>query len=184
MIIKFDHIINNKEKYQKMINNFWNKNINEIIKIPNYSIDFAIMNDDKVIAIEMSPFMKTTGPCCLKWEIDSEEMMHGDGKLKVNENNYEDDEDFLIADFIFGKEVLEPYDNFLNNKKETWGHFFNRIFSLSNNNKNEYFYVLVVSLLKKNFFWNYKYLSQSEFIDDTIVEGLEIKVDKRNLEGK
>ena len=179
--IKFDHIINNKEKYQKMIHDFWNKNIKEIIKIPNYSIDFAIMNDDKVIAIEMSPFMKTTGPCCLKWEIDSDEMMYGDGKLKVNENNYEDVKDFLIADFIFGKEVLEPYDNFLNSKKETWGHFFNRIFSLSNNKKNEYFYVLVVSLLKKNFFWNYKYLSQSEFIDDTIAEGLEIKVDKNGM---
>ena len=176
--IKFDHIIQNKDKYQKMIHDYWNKNIKNRIKTPNYSIDFAIIND-KVISIEMSPFMKSTGPCCLKWEIDFEEMMHGEGNLKVNENDYEDIDEVLIPDFILGKEVLEPYDALLNNKKETWGHMFTRFFSFSN--KEEYFYILVASLLKKNFFWNYKYLSLSEFIDEVNVEGLEIKVDKNGM---
>ena len=176
--IKFDHIIQNKDKYQKMIHDYWNKNIKNRIKTPNYSIDFAIIND-KVISIEMSPFMKSTGPCCLKWEIDFEEMMHGEGNLKVNENDYEDIDEVLIPDFILGKEVLEPYDALLHNKKETWGHMFTRLFSFSN--KEEYFYILVASLLKKNFFWNYKYLSLSEFIDEVNVEGLEIKVDKNGM---
>ena len=180
--IKFDHIIQNKDKYEKLINEYWLKNIKDLIKTPHYSIDFAIMNDNQVIAIEMSPFMKSTGPCCLRWEIDAEEMMNGTGKLKVNENVYEDVDEFLIPDFILGKEVLEPYDILLNKKKETWGHFFNRIFSFNNSTKKEeYFYILVVSVLKRNFFWNFKYLSQSEFTDEVIVEGLEIKVDKNGM---
>ena len=180
--IKFEHIIKNKDKYQKMINDYWNKNIKDIIKIPNYSIDFAILNDDNVIAIEMSPFMKSTGPCCLKWEIDYEEMMNGNGNLRVNENDYEDIDEVLIPEFIFGKEILEPYDVLLNKNKESWGHMFNRIFSIDNYiKKEEYFYVLVVSLLKKNFFWNFKYLSYSEYIDTVIVEGLEIKIDKNGM---
>jgi len=142
-----------------MINDYWNKNIKDIIKIPNYSIDFAILNDDNVIAIEMSPFMKSTGPCCLKWEIDYEEMMNGNGNLRVNENDYEDIDEVLIPEFIFGKEILEPYDVLLNKNKESWGHMFNRIFSIDNYiKKEESFYVLVVSLLKNNFFWNFKYL--------------------------
>ena len=180
--IKFEHIIKNKDKYQKMINDYWNKNIKDLIKIPNYSIDFAILNDNSVIAIEMSPFMKSTGPCCLKWEIDHEEMMNGNGNLKVNENDYDDIDEVLIPEFIFGKEILEPYDVLLNKNKESWGHMFNRIFSIENYiKKEEFFYVLVVSLLKKNFFWNFKYLSYSEFIDTVIVEGLEIKVDKNGM---
>ena len=39
----------------------------------------------------------------------------------------------------------------------------------------------MVSVLKRNFFWNFKYLSQSEFTDEVIVEGLEIKVDKNGM---
>ena len=180
--IKFEHIIKNKDKYEKMINDYWSKNIKDLIKTPNYSIDFAIINDNEVIVIEMSPFMRSTGPCCLRWEIDSEEMMNGNGKLKVNENDYEDIDEVLIPDFLFGKEILEPYDILLNKKKETWGHFFNRIFSFNNSiKKEEYFYILVVSLLKKNFFWNFKYLSQSEFVDEVTVKGLEIRIDKNGM---
>ena len=176
--IKFEHIIKNKEKYQKLMHDYWNKNIKNIIKIPNYSIDFAIINDE-VIAIEMSPFMKSTGPCCLKWELDSKEMMYGEGNLKVNENDYEDIDEVLIPDFLQGKETLEPYDILLNTKKETWGHMFTRVFSFFE--KEEYYYILVVSVLKKNFFWNYKYLSLSEYIDEVYVKGLEIKVDKNGM---
>ena len=181
--IKFEHIIKNKDKYQQMINDYWNKNIKNIIKTPNYSIDFAILNNNQVIAIEMSPFMKSTGPCCLNWEVDHEEMMNGNGNLKINENDYEDIDEFLIPEYILGKEILEPYDFLLNNKKETWGHMFSRFFSLDNliKKEKEDFYILVVSLLKKNFFWNFKYLSQSEFIDNVIVKGLEIKVDKNGM---
>ena len=181
--IKFDHIIKNKDKYQQMINEYWNKNIKNIIKIPNYSIDFAILNNNEVIVIEMSPFMKSTGPCCLKWEIDYEEMMHGNGNLKINENDYDDIDEFLIPEYILGKEIIEPYDVLLNNKKETWGNMITRFFSLNNfiKKEEESFYILVVSLLKKNFFWNFKYLSQSEFIDNVTVKGLEIKVDKNGM---
>ena len=180
--IKFEHIIKNKDKYQQMINDYWNKNIKHLIKTPHYSIDFAILNNDEVIVIEMSPFMKSTGPCCLKWEIDYEEMMNGNGNLKINENDYEYIDEFLIPEYIIGKEILEPYDVLINNKKETWGHMFKRIFSFDNFiKKEEEFYILVVSVLKTNFFWNFKYLSQSEFIDNVIVKGLEIKVDKNGM---
>ena len=181
--IKFEHIIKNKDKYQQMINDYWNKNIKNIIKTPNYSIDFAILNNNQVIAIEMSPFMKSTGPGCLNWEVDHEEMMYGNGNLKINENDYEDIDEFLIPEYILCKEILEPYDILLNNKKESWGHMFSRFFSLDNliKKEKEDFYILVVSLLKKNFFWNFKYLSQSEFIDNVIVKGLEIKVDKNGM---
>ena len=182
--IKFDHIIKNKDKYQQMIHDFWNKNIKNIIKITNYSIDFAILDENKVMVIEMSPFLKSTGPCCLKWELDHEEMMHGNGNLRVNENDYEDVDEFIIPEFIFGKELLEPYDALLESKKETWGQMFSRIFYFPFFNKinnKEYFYIFVVSLLKKNHFWNYKYLSYSEFIDEATVEGVEIKVDKNGM---
>ena len=56
---------------------------------------------------------------------------------------------------------------------------FSRIFSFSN--KEEYYFIFVVSILKRNFFWNYKYLSLCEFIDVCQVEGLEIKVDKNGM---
>ena len=108
--------------------------------------------------------------------------MNGNGNLKINENDYEDIDEFLIPEYIIGKEILEPYDVLINNKKETWGHMFKRIFSFDNFiKKEEEFYILVVSVLKTNFFWNFKYLSQSEFIDNVIVKGLEIKVDKNGM---
>jgi hypothetical protein len=48
--------------------------------------------------------------------------------------------------------------------------------------KIEYYYILIVSVLKKGFFWNYKYFDENcELIENVCVEDLKINVDKNGM---
>lgn len=79
---KFDDIIKEKDKIEKMIHHFWETEVKNRMKVDCYIVDFGYINN-KMILIEVSPFLRTTGAGCLSWDYDAHELRYGNGKLKV-----------------------------------------------------------------------------------------------------
>jgi hypothetical protein len=183
----YQHIINNKEKFEKMINEFWNNKVkNLMIKVTkNYVVDFCIIDEKDVILIELSPFMRCTGASCYRWEKDSKEMMNGNGKLKVNLVKDRNDIDYLTKNWIKKFNYDDDfYDEFYVIVNESWsGMFWRYLWNIGlYKEKIEYYYILIVSVLKKGFFWNYKYFDENcELIENVCVEDLKINVDKNGM---
>ena len=79
---RFDDIIKTKEKVEKMIHEFWECEVKPRMKVDNYIADFGYVNG-KIILIEISPFLRTTGAGIFNWDDDAYELRYGSGKLKV-----------------------------------------------------------------------------------------------------
>ena len=152
---KFDDIIKEKDKIEKMIHHFWETEVKNRMKVDCYIVDFGYINN-KMILIEVSPFLRTTGAGCLSWDYDAYELRYGNGKLKVaskvnpNADNLARSFETQWDDSIDYKDKFIKSDENSNNKKIE-----------ANNNL-----LFVASVLKKGFFWNNKYLSYAEFIND------------------
>ncbi|KAK8876246.1 hypothetical protein M9Y10_006441 [Tritrichomonas musculus] len=150
---RFEDIIQAKDKIEGMIHQFWEAEVKNRMKVDCYIVDFGYVNG-KIILIEVSPFLRTTGPGCLSWDYDAYELRYGSGKLKVaSKTNPNADE--IARSFEMQWEDSNDYkENFI---KESVENPTNQV------KKNLLF---VASVLKKSFFWNQKYLSYADFIDD------------------
>ena len=170
----YPHLIHEKDKLEKLIYNFWLNNIKDKIKFPSYIIDCGYINGN-IILIEISPFLKSTGSCCFRWDKDEKELKSGNGKLKIKTEIHKN-LDFFIEewekewknnikyDFYFKESILSSLSNLWNN---LWSE------------KIEFFYLFVGSVLKKGFYWNKKFLKY--FFDEGEVNGLELFVDKSGM---
>ena len=76
----FQDTLNNKDLYEKLINDFFNTKLKPLMKIPNYIADFCILKNNEVKLIEFSPFLRCTSACLFRWDINYDEMLHGNGK--------------------------------------------------------------------------------------------------------
>jgi hypothetical protein len=86
----FPDLIKKKSIYEKLINDFFNTKVKSLMKIPNYIIDFCVFDNNEVKLIEFSPFLLCTSARLFRWNINYEEMLHGNGKLTVREEEYKD----------------------------------------------------------------------------------------------
>ena len=81
----FQDLVDNKDLYEKLINDYFKKSLQPLMKIPNYIADFCILKNNEVKLIEFSPFLRCTSACLFRWDINYEEMLHGTGKLTVRD---------------------------------------------------------------------------------------------------
>ena len=81
----FQDLVDNKDLYEKLINDYFKKTLQPLMKIPNYIADFCILKNNEVKLIEFSPFLRCTSACLFRWDINYEEMLHGTGKLTVRD---------------------------------------------------------------------------------------------------
>ena len=171
-IALFQETIDNKNLYEKLINEYFNTKLKPLMKIPNYIVDFCILKNNEVKFIEFSPFLRCTSACLFRWDINYEEMLHGTGKLTVREKEFEN-LSYLVKDWI--KDIKKPSDHFDNyfiedsyydtfkyylgylNPLNIYNYFFN--YNNANNNKFKNRKIFVCSVLKNNFYWSKKYIT-------------------------
>ena len=197
----FPNVIENKNLYEKLINDYFNTSLKPLMKIPNYIVDFCILKNNEVKLIEFSPFLRCTSACLFRWDINHEEMLHGNGKLTVREKEFEniayyvndwiktikkpsehfDDYFWNVTDSYF--DLLKYYLSYLN-PLNIFNYFFNYNTSFYNNKfKNRK--IFVASVLKKNFYWNKKYItydgSKNRFLGKGILNNFCINIDKNGF---
>jgi hypothetical protein len=183
----------NKYIYEKLINDFFNTKVKALMKIPNYIVDFCVLDNNEIKLIEFSPFLLCTSARLFRWNINYDEMLHGNGKLTVREEEYKDlnmyvkDWEKLISrqsehfdDYFIDsttKDKIYSYLNYLNPKK-----IYNNIFGKFQNKK-----IFVVSVLKNGFYWSNKYITyedhnnKNKLIGKAILENHCINVDKNGF---
>ena len=195
----FQETINNKNLYEKLINDFFNTKVKPLMKIPNYIIDFCIIKNNEVKLIEFSPFLRCTSACLFRWDLNYEEMLHGTGKLTLREEEYKELESFVddwekrqknpsphFDDFYLEYSYYENFLYYLSylNPKYAYNYFFN-FNSLEQENKFKNRKIFVCSVLKKDFYWNKKYISydknNNKFIGRGILNNYCINVDKNGF---
>ena len=193
----FQETLDNKELYEKLINDFFNTKLKPLMKIPNYIVDFSILKNNEVKLIEFSPFLRCTSACLFRWDINYDEMLHGNGKLTLREE--EMDLEYIVKDWE--NNIKKPsihfddyfsydsyYDSFMYylsylNPLNIYNYFFNY-----NNNKNDKFKnrkIFVCSVLKKDFYWSQKYITydgnNNKLLGKGIIDNFCINVDKNGF---
>ena len=190
----FPDLIKKKSLYEKLINDFFNTKVKSLMKIPNYIVDFCVFDDNEVKLIEFSPFLLCTSARLFRWDINNDEMLNGDGKLTVREEEYknlnifvkdwekliskqsEHFDDYFIDDDTY-KDKIYSFLNYLNPMN-----IYNKFF---NNNPNKK--IFVVSVLKNGFYWSKKYITyddnnnKNKVLGKAILENHYIDVDKNGF---
>ena len=183
----FKNMVENKDLYEKLINDYFKTALQPLMKIPNYIADFCILKNNEVKLIEFSPFLRCTSACLFRWDINYDEMLHGDGKLTVREKECENLEYFVTEWEAQQSKPSDPFDNYFieDEEKKNEGFidkaknfFSNLLGKKQNTNENtikeedkitntenkenkkfENRKIFVVSLLKTGFYWSPKYIT-------------------------
>ena len=197
----FPNVIEKKNLYEKLINDYFNTTLKPLMKIPNYIVDFCILKNNEVKLIEFSPFLRCTSACLFRWDINHEEMLHGNGKLTVKEKEYEyishfvndwiknikkpsdhfDDYFFDVTDSYY--DIFKYYLSYLN-PMNIYNYFFNYNNSFYNNRfKNRK--IFICSVLKDGFYWSKKYITydgnKNKFLGKGILNNHCINIDKNGF---
>ena len=195
----FQDLVDNRELYEKLINDYFKTTLKPLMKIPNYVADFAILKNNEVKLIEFSPFLRCTSACLFRWDLNYEEMLHGDGKLTVRDKVCENLEYFVNEWETAQSKPSDPFDNYFiedeeeekeNNFIDKAKNFFSSLFTKKNNNENntnkteekkeepkiekpfENRKIFVVSVLKNGFFWSHKYITYDGSENKVIGKGV------------
>ena len=186
----FQDLVDNKDLYEKLINEFFNKSVKPLMKIPNYIIDFAILKDNEVKLIEFSPFLRCTSACLFRWDINHEEMLHGTGKLTVRDKEYEGLAYFVNEWEKYQSQPSDHFDNYFIEETTTDKvlNFINPLNFFKKNNNNTKFNnrtIFVVSVLKNNFYWSQKYITYdgntNKLLGKGVLENHIINIDKNGF---
>ena len=175
----YSHLQQEKEKIEKSIRNFWEK-IHPFVGEESYVIDFGYFPEtDTCIMIEISPFLPCTGPALFHWKNDKELLENGPLEFRINTRERPDIDELIQSNWVQRWATPSPKYYELFDKVEEQGKFQensnkNFLSSLLHNAKKlvskqekeqEIFhYLFFYGTLKRNFHWNQKFLSQSEFI--------------------
>ena len=118
----FQDLVDNKDLYEKLINDYFKKALQPLMKIPNYIADFCILKNNEVKLIEFSPFLRCTSACLFRWDINYDEMLHGNGKLTVRDKVCDNLEYFVNEWITCQSKPSDPFDNYFiedNEKNES-----------------------------------------------------------------
>ena len=88
-------LVKNKNLYEKLINDFFNNNYKSRMKIPDYIVDFAILENNEIKLIEFSPYLRCTSARLFRWDNNYEEMLNGNGKLTIRMEPHPDIDMFV-----------------------------------------------------------------------------------------
>ena len=146
----FKNMVENKDLYEKLINEYFKKALQPLMKIPNYIADFCILKNNEVKLIEFSPFLRCTSACLFRWDLNYDEMLHGSGKLTIRDKVYENLEYFVNEWETYQSKPSDPFDNYfkdidsgnkgvsiIDKTKNVFSNLFKKKSNNENNNKNE-----------------------------------------------
>ncbi len=146
----FKNMVENKDLYEKLINEYFKKALQPLMKIPNYIADFCILKNNEVKLIEFSPFLRCTSACLFRWDLNYDEMLHGSGKLTIRDKVCENLEYFVNEWETYQSKPSDPFDNYfkdidsgnkgvsiIDKTKNVFSNLFKKKSNNENNNKNE-----------------------------------------------
>jgi len=70
------------------------------------------LKNNEVKLIEFSPFLRCTSACLFRWDLNYEEMLHGDGKLTVRDKVSPQLEYFVNDWETAQSKPSDPFDNY------------------------------------------------------------------------
>ena len=187
----FQDLIDNRELYEKLINDYFNTTLKPLMKIPNYIVDFAILKNNEVKMIEFSPFLRCTSACLFRWDINYDEMLHGTGKLTVRDKEYDGIAYFVNEWEVYQSKESDHFDNYF--IEDTYKdiilsyvnpfNLYNKFFGEKKKFKNRN--IFVVSVLKNGFYWSKKYITYdgntNKVLGKGVLENHCISVDKNGF---
>ena len=145
----FKNMVENKDLYEKLINEYFKKALQPLMKIPNYIADFCILKNNEVKLIEFSPFLRCTSACLFRWDLNYDEMLHGSGKLTIRDKVCENLEYFVNEWETYQSKPSDPFDNYfkdidsgnkgvsiIDKTKNVFSNLFKKKSNNENNNKN------------------------------------------------
>jgi hypothetical protein len=161
----FQDLIDNRELYEKLINDYFNTTLKPLMKIPNYIVDFSILKNNEVKMIEFSPFLRCTSACLFRWDINYDEMLHGTGKLTVRDKEYDGIAYFVNEWEVYQSKESDHFDNYFIEDTVTDKilsyvnpfNLYNKFYGEKKKFKNRN--IFVVSVLKNGFYWSKKYIT-------------------------
>ena len=195
----FKNMVENKDLYEKLINDYFNKSLKPLMKIPNYIADFCILKNNEVKLIEFSPFLRCTSACLFRWDINYEEMLNGTGKLTIRDKVCENLDYFVNEWLTYQGKPSDPFDNYFIEDEEKESIFDKtkkilsyvnplKLFAKKENIQNkiqekkeeeiipkkvfENRKIFVVSVLKTGFFWSHKYITYDGSENKSLGKGL------------
>ena len=192
----FQDLIDNKNLYEKLINDYFNTTVKPLMKIPDYIVDFAIIKNNEVKLIEFSPYLRCTSACLFRWDKDYEEMLNGTGKLTVREEEYKGIDSFVNDWESYQSKESDPFDKyFIEEDSNIFQKGFNFIKSFLpssftynnyiNQNQFKNRTIFVVSTLKTGFYWSKKYITydgnENKSLGRGLLENHCINVDKNGF---
>lgn len=174
----FQDLIDNRELYEKLINDYFNTTLKPLMKIPNYIVDFSILKNNEVKMIEFSPFLRCTSACLFRWDINYDEMLHGTGKLTVRDKEYETIGYFVNEWEVYQSKESDHFDNYFIEDTYTDKilsyvnplNLYNKFFGQTKKFKNRN--IFVVSVLKNGFYWSKKYITYDGNTNKVLGKGL------------
>lgn len=104
-----------------------------------------------IILIEVSPFLWTTGAGVLSWDDDAYELRYGEGKLKADSKSYPRAYQIARSFEQQWEDSIDYWENYINEGEYK-------------QNEKTTVLIVVASVLKKEFFWNNKYLTYGKLI--------------------
>ena len=114
----FKNMVENKDLYEKLVNEYFKKALQPLMKIPNYVADFCILKNNEVKLIEFSPFLRCTSACLFRWDLNYNEMLHGSGKLTIRDKVCENLEYFVNEWETYQSKPSDPFDNYFKEVEE------------------------------------------------------------------
>jgi gamma-glutamylcyclotransferase (GGCT)/AIG2-like uncharacterized protein YtfP len=157
-----------KDTIQEKILTLWEK-VHPYVGESSYVIDFAYLEkEDKLIVIECSPFRTCTGAALFSWKDDKQVMENGPLEFRIKTEYHPYIEELVQTNWEDRWEWgnKERYDEIYAKYEEPPKSVLESILSWWNTKSVEQKCTLlfVYGTLKRNFHWNAKFLSQSEFI--------------------
>eukprot|EP00026_Physarum_polycephalum_P005786 Phypoly_transcript_05824.p1 GENE.Phypoly_transcript_05824~~Phypoly_transcript_05824.p1 ORF type:complete len:588 (+),score=94.49 Phypoly_transcript_05824:110-1765(+) len=162
-----------KEKIQAKIFELWQE-VHSHIKVDSYCIDFAYLpKSEKVMVVEISPFLNCTGPALFKWDRDGDLLRNGPFEFRLNSFVRPHLEEIVETNWeLRWTEKVPPYWEFYDKAKPDEGgsnskgaltHFFKKLTTGPDASK---YLLFVYGTLREGYHWNSKFLSTCRKVCD------------------
>jgi len=163
-----------KDSIKERIFEFW-ATIHPHVGVDTYIVDFGyLVATDSVILIEISPFLTCTGPAMFSWASDRNILENGPFEFRLRTEIRPHIEDLVESNWKIRWETKIPkFTEFYKFaiKPENPPHSPFSFLSLSNlslSSSPKFHMLFVYGTLKRGFHWNNKFLSNSQFLCESV----------------
>eukprot|EP00727_Mastigamoeba_balamuthi_P005279 m51a1_g1475 hypothetical protein (514) ;mRNA; r:266698-268435 len=161
----YPHLHALRERIEKVVVEFW-REVHAHVGEDAYVMDVGVMpgagegGADRVVLIELSPFLECTGPALFSWKTDGEQLRNGPLQLRLRSDEYPQLD--LLVECNWEDRWAQDVEHYRSFFAAAVGSA-----PLADQSKPAETHALFVyGTLKRGFHWNRKFLSRSRFVGE------------------